>query len=101
MIDIDNYTSYIAAEVYCQNVDWPQNNVEFWRSKNDYNPSAAYGLDGRWRWMLHDTDKAFGSTGIYDHDSMNEAKQDEIFAKLIENEDFKNEFFRYRNFLDS
>lgn len=92
VIDIDNYISYIVAEVYCENSDWPENNVEFWRSKNDYNPSASDGLDGRWRWMLHDTDNGFGYTGVYDHDSMKEAKKDEIFAKLIENENFKNGF---------
>lgn len=62
-IDIENYINYNVAEIYCGNTDWPGNNVTIWKYKTDdgqYHPEAPYGQDGRWRWMLKDTDFGFG-----------------------------------------
>ena len=62
-IDIENYIIYNVTEIYCGNTDWPSNNTSIWKYKTDdgnYHPEASYGLDGRWRWLLKDTDFAFG-----------------------------------------
>ncbi len=62
-IDIENYINYNVIEIYCGNTDWPSNNTSIWKYKTDdgkYHPEASYGLDGRWRWLLKDTDFAFG-----------------------------------------
>ncbi len=62
-IDIENYINYNVTEIYCGNTDWPSNNTSIWKYKTDdgkYHPEASYGLDGRWRWLLKDTDFAFG-----------------------------------------
>lgn len=59
LMDVDNFTDYQIAQIYFRNTDWPGNNLQYWRSFNDYNPDAPYGLDGRWRWMLFDTDFGF------------------------------------------
>lgn len=48
-IDIDNYIIYQIAQIYFDNQDWPGNNIKFWRPK-----------DGKWRWILFDTDFGFG-----------------------------------------
>ena len=59
-IDIDNFLDYYSAQIYYGNTDWPQNNIDYWRSKVDYNPNAPAGLDGRWRWLLYDADRSLG-----------------------------------------
>ncbi len=55
MIDIDNYTDYMAAEIYYANTDWPGNNIKFWRNRL---------TNGKWRWIMYDTDFGFN---LYDY----------------------------------
>ena len=62
-IDIENYINYNVTEIYSGNYDWPGNNTVVWKYKTkdgEYHPEASYGKDGRWRWMLKDTDFGFG-----------------------------------------
>lgn len=47
-IDIDNFIDYYAVQIYINNTDWPGNNNKYWRHKN-----------GKWRWILFDTDFSF------------------------------------------
>lgn len=57
-IDMDNYLLYYAIEILCGNTDWPGNNFEMWRyiGQKDVNNDYA---DGRWRFLLYDTDLTF------------------------------------------
>lgn len=56
-MDVENFIDYEIAEIYINNWDWPGNNIKYWRYKaNGYQPSAPYRKDGRWRWMMYDTD---------------------------------------------
>lgn len=50
MIDMDNFTDYMAAQIFYANTDWPGNNIKFWRS---------HKASGKWRWILYDTDFGF------------------------------------------
>ncbi len=59
--DIENFIDYLCVEMYCGNTDWPHNNCEAWRYTGE--PSAEYGLDGKIRWLLFDTDFGFGLYG--------------------------------------
>jgi len=60
-MDIDNFIEYNIFEIYCDNRDWPGNNVLIWRKRTKhYEPDAQYGHDGRWRWALYDLDYGFG-----------------------------------------
>ncbi len=62
-IDIDNYLSYFAAEIYMGNVDWINTNIKFWRYKGeDKNTSYNNPLDGKWRWFMFDFDLVFGGS---------------------------------------
>lgn len=107
-IDIDNYIIYNVAEIFFGNTDWPGNNVAIWRYKTDdgqYHPEAPYGQDGRWRWMLKDTDFGFG---LYNksvtHDTLSYAAGDRLegtgnpewstflFKTLLQNTEFRNQF---------
>lgn len=56
-VDMENLALYYAVQVYYDNTDWPHNNINWWRKRTEtYEPDAPYGHDGRWRWMLFDTD---------------------------------------------
>ncbi len=72
-MDVDNFIDYMAAQIYYANTDWPGNNIRMWREKTDsYSPGAEYGRDGRWRWIVFDTDFGFGMYGKenYKHDTL-------------------------------
>lgn len=60
-IDTESFADYQIANIFAGNTDWPGNNIDYWRVKTEqYNPDAPPGHDGRWRWMLYDTDFGFG-----------------------------------------
>jgi len=65
-IDIDNYIDYNAFEIWSGNTDWPGNNHRLWRSMTaDTAPGANPRHDGRWRWILFDTDFGLGADFYY------------------------------------
>ncbi|MBN1894035.1 CotH kinase family protein, partial [bacterium] len=49
-MDIGNYLTYMAVQIFIANQDGPGHNCKFWR------PAS---LQGRYRWLLYDTDHAF------------------------------------------
>ncbi len=99
-MDVDNYLDYFIAEIFVNNNDWPQNNIDFWRLRVPYDPNAPKGKDGRWRWMLYDMDRSFGRVNPYDYNMiewvMNPSSSlwaASLFRNLLKNEQFKNAFF--------
>lgn len=44
-IDLSNYIDYNIFQTFFCNMDWPGNNVKFWKTKN-----------GKWRWIFFDGD---------------------------------------------
>ncbi len=50
-MDVENFTTYQAVQIYVDNRDWPGNNIKFWRPRTP---------TGRWRWILYDTEWGFG-----------------------------------------
>jgi len=115
-IDIDNFIDYQIIEIYCANIDWPANNNKFWRSRSE---------NGRWRWILFDTDTGFGlwdewwAYGIpgWEVDHVAHAINEEgsleggwpnppwstyIFRSLLRNRKFKLEFInRFADYLNT
>jgi len=65
---------YQIAEIFGRNTDWPGNNIKYWRLRtNEYQPQAPKGHDGRWRWLMYDTDFVFGISGgadAYTHNTL-------------------------------
>ena len=49
LLDIDEYTNYMAVTLFLYNDDWPDNNIKCYRSQND----------GRYRFVSFDLDYAF------------------------------------------
>lgn len=61
LIDVDNFLTYYALESYIGNGDWPNNNYKVFRYSGGSVPmSDEAPYDGKWRYMLYDTDFAFG-----------------------------------------
>ncbi len=107
-IDIENFIDYQLANIYANNTDWPGNNIDFWRLRTSaYNPNSPYGHDGRWRWLLFDTDFGFGLRGghqAYEFNTLAFATEEDgpgwpnppwstfMLRSFLENEDFKHRF---------
>ena len=51
LMDLDNYIDYQIAQIFFDNRDWPGNNQKVWRERSS---------DGRFRWILFDTDFGWG-----------------------------------------
>jgi len=94
--DLENYMDYFIAQTYYQNQDWMgiawgANNIKLWRPQTE---------DGKWRYVMYDTDAGFGHFwGIPEDDYLSFAREpsspnnhSELFDKLLENEQFKCEF---------
>jgi hypothetical protein len=97
-IDINNFIDYQITEIYYAQSDWPRGNIKFWRANS--------GKYDRWRWILYDLDGCFRSWRI-NHNTIelatdpwcnctwpNPPYSTLLFRKLLENEDFKNEFIQ-------
>ncbi len=99
MIDVDQYITYLIAEIYSANADWPGNNLKLWRSLTD---------GARWRWMLFDTDFGFGGngSGLATSNTLalatatngpswpNPPWSTFLFRKLLENDGFRHTFIQ-------
>lgn len=107
-IDVENFIDYQISNIFANNTDWPGNNIDFWRLRTDaYLPLSQYGHDGRWRWLLYDTDFGFGLRGgehSYAHNTLAFATEENgpvwpnppwstfLLRSFLMNEDFKIQF---------
>ncbi len=94
-IDIENFIIYNITQIYFDNQDWPGNNIKFWRPK-----------DGKWKWVLFDTDYGFGiwSSDAYLNNTLAFALNPDgpfwpnppwstlLFRKLTQNQNFQHQF---------
>lgn len=98
MIDIVNFTDYMIAEIFVGNQDWPHKNMRLWRHKlpnTDIN--APFGHDGKWRWMLYDTDLGLAFENSVNDNFFARARGivggggpvASMFNKILENEEYK------------
>ena len=98
-MDVENYLEYVAYQVYYANMDSFSNNTSMWRKKVDYSPNAPIGHDGRWRWMLFDTDWGMGLREVdqsYNQETLMWVQRDhpsvDLFRGIIKNEEAKTFF---------
>lgn len=115
LMDVDNYLDYFIAQIYFANTDWPQNNIRFWRYNTEETPEdSKHWEDGRWRWIMVDTDFGFGRyTRHRDDERFSGIRQDTIewvlsekggrwedvetnflFRNMMKNTGFQNEFIK-------
>ena len=89
LLDIDEFTNYMAAELYLGNSDWPNNNVKGYRSRND----------GRFRFVLFDLDQVFNyycpMTSISTLETNSEFANTplvRLFKNLLGHDDYRKKF---------
>jgi len=95
MMDVKNYIDYMLTQIYLGNYDWPHNNVKIWKKKTD----------GKWRWILYDTDFGFNlyDGSLHTFNSLTYALGENtgkptqewatrFFSRLMLNESFRNQF---------
>lgn len=113
-IDIDNFIDYNIAQMFYGNYDWPHGNVKFWSYRNYIFDDPISIVDGRWRWLIFDTDYGFALEGT---DEINSIARDDaisldlfyklnkeefVFKKLFDNQKFRERFvLRYFDLLNS
>ena len=105
-MDVENFINYQIAQIYFDNGD-AGGNIKFWRPQTP---------DGRWRWIMYDTDWGFGlhSTNAYKNNSLAFHTEAEgpswpnppwstfLLRKLLENPEFEVEFItRFTDHLNS
>lgn len=69
-LDIDSFINYMICEMYIGNIDWPKNNVRWYRS---IEKGEKENEDAKWRMMMYDTDDSdnipdVGTKCTYDSD---------------------------------
>ncbi len=96
MMEIDNFMEYKIAQIYFDNED-AGGNIKYWRPQTE---------DGRWRWLLYDTDWGFclhdddgyKNNSLKFHTATNGREWPNppwstlILRKLLENKDFETKF---------
>ncbi len=106
MMDVNNFMDYQIAQIYFDNQD-AGGNIKYWR------PNTP---NGRWRWILYDTDWGFGlyDAKAYRNNSLafhtapdgpswpNPPWSTFILRKLLENKTFERQFAnRFADYLNS
>lgn len=105
-VDLKQYVLYQASNIFFNNTDWPGNNIKFWKHP-----------EGKWRWIMYDTDFGFGpfwnTSNYYENtlsfaleangsDWPNPAWSTLLFRRLITNIGFRNQFInRYADELNT
>ena len=99
MADMESLIDFYAARIYIdEGMDWPNINVAFWRTR-DKDKSNSFA-DGRWRWLNFDNNSNldYGAVSV---NTISKAlkgtknyRPDELFAKLMQNPDFKKRFLK-------
>lgn len=104
LIDVENYLSYYALQIYIGNEDWPHNNYRTYRyytAEGEAYREAPF--DGKWRYLLHDLDFSFGIYGtgaMTNNISSYVGKKGEIkdacplFGQLMKREDCREIFIK-------
>ncbi len=110
LMDVENFIDYQLTEIYFGNIDWPQNNIRYYRKKTAaYEPNAPLNHDGRWRWLLYDIDQTMElfNASTADLNSLERAINynspwvSVILKNLLDNADFKKSFIvRYADLLN-
>jgi hypothetical protein len=98
LLDVDNFAEYYLFEIYMGNRDWLSNNIKFWRPRRE---------NGKWRWVLWDTEYGLGRDINYSHSrpdwnclvwatspgaGWKNTGDNTILIRVLQNKDFKTMF---------
>jgi hypothetical protein len=93
MFDVLNLADYYICQTFLNNLDWPYNNLKFWRERKP---------DAKWRYIIFDLDATHGGVSFNPVDIDNlerilgsfgdDNRHVVIFRKLLENHGYRNFF---------
>lgn len=79
LVDIEEYINYMAIELYIAGTDWPKNNIKAFRDRVNAETS-----NGRFRFVLFDTDGAFATNNSFSwFDSTNWWNFDQLYGQQV------------------
>lgn len=89
LFDVLNIADYYISHTYINNLDWPYNNLKYWRARVD---------TSKWRYVIFDLDATLGGVSFapVEFDALNRAlgsygdtnRHVVILRKLLENQDY-------------
>ena len=87
LLDIDEFTNYMATELFLGNDDWPGNNIKAYRSQKD----------GRYRFVLFDLDYSFWPWGMKNSysqviDDNKSVDVISLFMNLLKHDEYRRKF---------
>lgn len=93
LFDVLNIADYYVSQTYINNLDWPYNNLKYWRERAD---------GAKWRYIIFDLDATLGGVTFApaEFNSLERAlgsfgddnRHILIFRKLLENENYRQYF---------
>ena len=86
-IDMQSFIDYMCAEIYYGNMDFSPNNTAMWKAASIYSDNE-WG-DGKWRFILFDTEY---STGLYG--GMGATSNHNTFDMVMRNTGFISDLFK-------
>ncbi len=103
LIDTESLCDYYIAETFLSNIDWPYNNIKFWRVRE---------AGAKWRYILIDLDIALGNNGWApaDFDILGRImgpygdnnRHVQIFRGMLQNQTFREYFInRYADLVNT
>lgn len=100
LLDVPTYLQMHASMAYINNGDWPQNNnraFKYFAARGE-DFSDVHGMDGKWYFLPHDTDWAFGSASAnallrcYDENAI---QYSPLFCALMQRDDCRVMYVTY------
>ena len=84
LLDIDEFTNYMAIELFLGNDDWPDNNVKGYRSQQD----------GRFRFVCYDLDYSFNKWNhrISSLNDYTDVAMVKLFLNLLKHDEYRKKF---------
>jgi len=96
-VDMQSFADYMSSEIYYNNTDWGGNNMALWKS-TAIDSSNPYS-DGRWRFILFDTEYSvnlYGTANAYSNTFSQVLKANcflsDLYKGAMENEQFRKQF---------
>ncbi|MBR6996704.1 MAG: CotH kinase family protein [Ruminococcus sp.] len=96
-VDMQGFMDYISTEIYINNHDWGKPNAAFWKAET--NGGSSPYADGKWRFILFDTEYSsglYGEASPYEDSFERLMKSDcflaDLFNGALENEGFRRQF---------
>lgn len=85
LMDVDDFIDWCIMQNYIKNHSW-KHNIKVWRPKTE---------DGKWKWLLFDTDRGY----VTPDDTLIDVfyEYETRFHQLMNNENFKSEFLQRYN----